>query len=49
MGNDAQWVGTVTNTHWLEGHLQDADFNEDLAELKREYKGALPCQLKLKD
>lgn len=49
MGNDARWIGTVTNTHWLEGHLQDADFNEDLAELKREYKEALPCQLKLKD
>ncbi len=49
MGNDARWVGTVTNTHWLEGHLQGADFNEDLAELKREYKEALPCQLKLKD
>ncbi len=49
MRNDARWVGTVTNTHWLEGHLQDADFNEDLAELKREYKEALPCQLKLKD
>lgn len=49
MGDDARWVGTVTNTHWLEGHLQDADFNEDLAELKREYKEALPCQLKLKD
>ena len=49
MGNDARWIGTVTNTHWLEGHLQGADFNEDLAELKREYKEALPCQLKLKD
>ena len=49
MGADAQALGTVTNTHWLEAHLQDAEMNENLADLKKLYKEALPCQLKSKD
>ncbi|WP_251546137.1 phosphoribosylformylglycinamidine synthase subunit PurL [Limosilactobacillus caecicola] len=49
LGDDARLVGQVTNTHWLELHLQDAELNENLAELAQQYKEALPCQLKSKD
>ena len=49
MGQDAQYVGQVTNTHWLELHLQNAEMNENLTDLKKLYKEALPCQLKSKD
>lgn len=49
LGHDAQLVGTVTNTHWLEVHLKDAEINESLSELQKLYKEELPCQLKLKD
>ena len=49
MGPDAQYVGQVTNTHWLELHLQNAEMNENLSDLKKLYKEALPCQLKSKD
>lgn len=48
-GNDARRVGTVTNSHWLEVHLQDAEMNENLSELHQLYEEALPCQLKSKD
>lgn len=46
---EARLVGEVTNTHWLELHLQDAELNENLTELEQLYKEALPCQLKSKD
>ncbi|WP_295729229.1 phosphoribosylformylglycinamidine synthase subunit PurL [uncultured Limosilactobacillus sp.] len=49
LGVDAKQVGTVTNTHWLEVHLRDAELNENLAELHQLDKEALSCQLKLKD
>lgn len=49
LGNDAQLVGTVTNTHWLELHLQDAELNQNVTELQHLWEEAIPCQLKSKD
>lgn len=49
LGTDAQLVGTVTNTHWLELHLQDAELNQNVTELQRLWEEAIPCQLKSKD
>ena len=49
MGKDAQFVGSVTNTHWLELHLQDAELNQNVAELQQLWEEAIPCQLKSKD
>lgn len=49
MGAVAQYLGQVTNTHWLEIHLKNAEMNENLTDLKKLYKEALPCQLKSKD
>lgn len=49
MGKDAQFVGSVTNTHWLELHLQDAKLNQNVAELQQLWEEAIPCQLKSKD
>jgi phosphoribosylformylglycinamidine synthase II len=49
LGDNAKRIGVVTNTHWLEAHLQDAELNENLSDLKQVYKEALPCQLKSKD
>lgn len=49
LGDDAHRLGNVTNSHWLELHLQDAELNENLTELQKLYEEALPCQLKSKD
>ena len=49
MGEAANLIGTVTNTHWLEVHLADAEVNQNVAELQKLWKEALPCQLKSKD
>ena len=49
MGADALLVGEVTNTHWLEAHLQDAEINQSVAELQKLWEEAIPCQLKSKD
>ena len=49
MGADALLVGEVTNTHWLEAHLQDAEINQNVAELQKLWEEAIPCQLKSKD
>lgn len=49
LGADARRVGEVTNSHWLEIHLQNAEMNENLTKLHQLYEEALSCQLKLKD
>lgn len=49
LGHDAQLVGNVTNTHWLELHLQDAELNQNVTELQHLWEEAIPCQLKSKD
>lgn len=48
LGQDAALVGTVTNSHWLELHLQDAELNQNVTELQRLWEEAIPCQLKSK-
>ena len=49
MGGDATMVGTVTNSHWLQARLADAEVNQSVAELQKLWEEALPCQLKSKD
>ncbi|MGM9891317.1 phosphoribosylformylglycinamidine synthase subunit PurL [Limosilactobacillus sp.] len=49
VGTAAQLIGAVTNTHWLEAHLADAELNENVTELQKIWEEALPCQLKSKD
>lgn len=49
LAGDAQKIGEVTNSHWLEIRLADGELNENLTELEHLYKEALPCQLKSKD
>ena len=49
MGGDAAMVGTVTNSHWLQARLADAEVNQSVAELQKLWEEALPCQLKSKD
>ncbi|MDO4903152.1 MAG: phosphoribosylformylglycinamidine synthase subunit PurL [Limosilactobacillus sp.] len=49
MGDVAKMVGVVTNTHWLEAHLADAELNENVSQLQQLWEEALPCQLKSKD
>ena len=49
LGDNAKHIGTVTNTHWLEAHLADAEVNQNVTELQRLWEEALPCQLKSKD
>ena len=49
LGDDAKHIGFVTNTHWLEAHLADAEINQNVTELQRLWEEALPCQLKSKD
>ena len=48
LGQYADLVGTVTNSHWLELHLQDAELNQNVTELQRLWEEAIPCQLKSK-
>ncbi|MEY8441550.1 phosphoribosylformylglycinamidine synthase subunit PurL [Lactobacillaceae bacterium 24-114] len=49
LGNDAQFIGEVTNNHYLEIHLKDAQLNQNVGELQQLWKEAIPCQLKSKD
>ena len=49
MGDDAQLVGEVTNTHWLDTRTADGDMNVSVAELQTAWKEAIPCLLKSKD
>ena len=49
LGDDAKYIGEVTNTHWLEAHLADAEINQNVTELQQLWEEALPCQLKSKD
>lgn len=49
LGDNAKHIGTVTNAHWLEAHLADAEVNQNVTELQRLWEEALPCQLKSKD
>ena len=49
MGDDAKLIGEVTNSHWLEAHLADAEINQNVTELQKLWEEAIPCQLKSKD
>ena len=49
MGDDAKLIGEVTNSHWLEAHLADAEINQNVTELQNLWEEAIPCQLKSKD
>ncbi len=48
LGDDAHYVGTVTNTHWLEAHLMDNEINQNVSALQQIWEEAIPCQMKLK-
>lgn len=49
MSDDATFIGKVTNSHWLEVHLTDAEINQNVTELQKLWEEAIPCQLKSKD
>lgn len=49
LGDDAQLVGEVTNTHWLDTRTADGDMNVSVADLQTTWKEAIPCLLKSKD
>ena len=49
LGDDAQLVGEVTNTHWLDTRTVDGDMNVSVADLQTTWKEAIPCLLKSKD
>ncbi|QLL70773.1 phosphoribosylformylglycinamidine synthase subunit PurL [Lactobacillus sp. 3B(2020)] len=48
MGSDAQKVGEVTASHWLQARYQGGELNAAVAELQTVWKEAIPCQLKSK-
>ncbi|WP_251574207.1 phosphoribosylformylglycinamidine synthase subunit PurL [Limosilactobacillus agrestimuris] len=49
MSDDATFIGKVTNSHWLEVHLTDAEINQNVTELQKLWEEAISCQLKSKD
>ena len=49
LGDAAQLVGEVTNTHWLEAHLADSELNLNVDELQQIWEEAIPCLMKSKD